>query len=121
MDWLRSKVSGKRNRYRDKDFNLDITYITNNIMAMSFPASGMESVYRNSISSVAEFLEKKHSGCYKVINLSNRAYDPKKFKGNVLNYNWEDHHSPAINVLFECCYDMYQFLNQNSDNVAVVH
>ena len=28
MDWLRCKVSGKRNRYKDEDYNLDITYIT---------------------------------------------------------------------------------------------
>jgi len=38
MDWIRSKVSGKRNRYKEEGYNLDITYITDNVLAMSFPA-----------------------------------------------------------------------------------
>jgi phosphatidylinositol-3,4,5-trisphosphate 3-phosphatase and dual-specificity protein phosphatase PTEN len=101
MNWLRCKVSGKRNRYKEEGYNLDITYITDNILAMSFPASGMESVYRNQISKVAEFLDDKHPDSYRVINLSNRAYNSAKFHGKVDSYAWEDHHSPSINVIFE--------------------
>ncbi len=52
MDWLRKIVSGKRNRFKDKNYNLDITYITHRVMAMSFPASGMEQMYRNNINDV---------------------------------------------------------------------
>jgi phosphatidylinositol-3,4,5-trisphosphate 3-phosphatase/dual-specificity protein phosphatase PTEN len=77
MDWLRKKVSGKRNRFKDENFNLDITYITDNIIAMSFPASGMESTYRNKIGKVAEFLESRHKDHYRIANLSNRKYNEK--------------------------------------------
>lgn len=42
MDWLRKIVSGNRRRFEDPEYNLDITYITNRILAMSFPASGFE-------------------------------------------------------------------------------
>lgn len=56
MDWIRTKVSGKRNRTKEEGYNLDLTYITENIIAMSFPASGMESMYRNKIKNVASFL-----------------------------------------------------------------
>lgn len=42
MDWLRKIVSGNRRRYEDKKYDLDITYITNRVVAMSFPASGFE-------------------------------------------------------------------------------
>ena len=52
MDWLRKIVSGKRNRYADENFNLDVTYITTRVLAMSFPASGFETMYRNSIGDV---------------------------------------------------------------------
>lgn len=52
MDWLRKIVSGKRNRFKNDTYNLDITYITNRVIAMSFPATGMEQMYRNSISDV---------------------------------------------------------------------
>jgi phosphatidylinositol-3,4,5-trisphosphate 3-phosphatase/dual-specificity protein phosphatase PTEN len=52
MDWLRKIVSGKRNRFHDKNYDLDMTYITSRILAMSFPASGVEQCYRNNITQV---------------------------------------------------------------------
>jgi phosphatidylinositol-3,4,5-trisphosphate 3-phosphatase/dual-specificity protein phosphatase PTEN len=52
MDWLRKIVSGKRRRFNDDNYDLDITYITPRVIAMSFPASGVEQMYRNSISDV---------------------------------------------------------------------
>ncbi len=52
MDWLRKIVSGKRIRFEDKKFNLDVTYITDRILGMSFPASGIETMYRNSMADV---------------------------------------------------------------------
>ena len=53
MNFIRKLVSGKRRRYQDMNFDLDITYITSRVIAMSFPASGMvESSYRNPISKV---------------------------------------------------------------------
>ena len=45
-------MSGKRNRYQDDQYNLDITYITQRVLAMSFPAQGFESLYRNNIDNV---------------------------------------------------------------------
>ena len=52
MDWLRKIVSGKRKRLRNAKYDLDMTYITNRVIAMSFPASGMETAYRNNINDV---------------------------------------------------------------------
>lgn len=120
MDWIRSKVSGKRNRYKDEDYNLDITYITDRVIAMSFPASGFEKCYRNNINSVSRFLEQRHAGNYKIYNLSNRTYNFNKFKGEVVSYQWEDHHAPPLLLLFKICYDMYKYL-LNPNNVIVVH
>jgi len=52
MDWLRKIVSGKRNRFKDDTYNLDITYVTKRVLGMSFPASGVETMYRNNINDV---------------------------------------------------------------------
>ena len=50
MNYLRKLVSGKRRRFQDTQWDLDITYITNRVIAMSFPASSkVESTYRNPI------------------------------------------------------------------------
>ncbi|MDR3549599.1 MAG: hypothetical protein P4M11_15245 [Candidatus Pacebacteria bacterium] len=54
MDFLRNMVSGNRKRYKQNGYDLDLTYITERIIAMSFPASNFESTYRNNIKSVWE-------------------------------------------------------------------
>lgn len=54
MSWnfIRKMVSGKRVRYIADGFDLDLTYITDRIIACSYPASGIESTYRNKIGDV---------------------------------------------------------------------
>lgn len=63
------QVSQNKRRYVDEDFNLDLTYVTDRVIAMSFPASGSRSFYRNSIQEVGRFLDQKHFGHYRVYNL----------------------------------------------------
>ena len=54
VESLRKLVSGNRRRFTDDEFSLDLTYIVpNRIIAMSYPSSGFESLYRNSIDSVS--------------------------------------------------------------------
>lgn len=101
MNWLRKLVSGKRRRLVKDEFDLDITYITRRILAMSFPASGIEKMYRNAKSDVVNYLDKHHGGHYKIYNMSGRTYDTSKFNGVVESYDWEDHHSPEMKVLFQ--------------------
>ena len=57
MDYLKKKISGPKNRYMEDGFDLDLSYICNRIIAMSFPATGIESFYRNKISNISIFLE----------------------------------------------------------------
>jgi hypothetical protein len=54
MDGIRKLVSGNRRRFTEDGVNLDLTYITPNIMAMSYPSSGLESMYRNPIEKVGQ-------------------------------------------------------------------
>ena len=55
-----------RDRFVNEEFDLDLTYITERIIAMSFPASGMESTYRNNLKDVAKMLKTKHQENYMV-------------------------------------------------------
>lgn len=81
---LRKMVSGKKARYEDQNYNLDLTYITPRIVAMSYPAEGLISAtYRNELAEVARFLNEHHGDNYLVINLSQKKYNYLKFGNRV--------------------------------------
>lgn len=100
--FIREKVSGKRNRLKTKEFDLDLSYISDRIIAMSFPASkAIQQCYRNDIAQVSRFLDAKHPGKkYWIYNLSNKKIEEHHFSNQVNSYDWEDHHSPSLLVLF---------------------
>ena len=54
MDSIRKLVSGNRRRFTEEDVNLDLSYITPQIIAMSYPSSGIEGLYRNPIEKVSK-------------------------------------------------------------------
>lgn len=47
-------------------YDLDMSYITDRILAMSFPAESMRAMYRNPLWQVKSALEMRHSDHYKV-------------------------------------------------------
>ena len=51
---------------------------------MGFPASGIESAWRNHIDDVANMLNEYHKDHYLIWNLSDKRYDYSKFEDNVL-------------------------------------
>lgn len=53
MIYLKKLVSTTDKRYIDDSFDLDLSYITPRIIAMAYPAQGIESLYRNNIHEVA--------------------------------------------------------------------
>jgi phosphatidylinositol-3,4,5-trisphosphate 3-phosphatase/dual-specificity protein phosphatase PTEN len=86
-------VSKKKKRFEEDGYNLDLTYITDNIVAMGFPSSGTEALYRNSMSDTIEFFKERHGmGHFKVYNLcSERSYDHEKFGSFVEVFPFDDH------------------------------
>jgi phosphatidylinositol-3,4,5-trisphosphate 3-phosphatase/dual-specificity protein phosphatase PTEN len=60
-------VSKKKKRFIDEKngFNLDLTYIggtQSQIIAMGYPAEGVEALYRNSMAEVQRFFNTFHKG-----------------------------------------------------------
>ena len=50
---IRKIVSKKKRRFESEGFNLDLSYVTDPMIAMGYPASeGVEVMYRNSLEDV---------------------------------------------------------------------
>lgn len=121
---LRGLVSKKKKRFSEDGFDLDLSYITPQIIAMGFPTEGRESAYRNPYKQVYAFLERRHSDHYKVYNLcseKNRQYESAKFHDRVACYPFEDHHPPPFDLIEACCRDMHEYLALHEKNVVAVH
>ena len=73
------------------------SYITPRIIAMSYPAQGLEAVYRNKLKDVAELLESKHKDKYLIINVSDRSYDTSFFRNQVRGP------APCVSVSVSVC------------------
>nr|XP_010980711.1 phosphatidylinositol 3,4,5-trisphosphate 3-phosphatase TPTE2-like isoform X2 [Camelus dromedarius] len=118
----RRMVSENKRRYRKDGFDLDLTYVTERIIAMSFPSSGGQSFYRNPIKEVMRFLDTKHANHYQVYNLcSEKAYDPEYFHHRVRQYMIDDHNVPSLIEMLAFSRDVEKWMAQDEENIIVVH
>lgn len=119
---MRGLVSKKKRRFIIDDFDLDLTYITPRIIAMGFPSSGGERLYRNPLPQVQRFFEKRHPGHFRLYNLcSERAYDPCEFDGNVVRFPFDDHNPPPLALIPAMCQDIQDWLDEHPENVVAIH
>uniref|UniRef100_A0A8D0H9A6 Phosphatidylinositol-3,4,5-trisphosphate 3-phosphatase n=1 Tax=Sphenodon punctatus TaxID=8508 RepID=A0A8D0H9A6_SPHPU len=118
----RRMVSENKRRYAKDGFDLDLTYVTGRVIAMSFPSSGKQSFYRNPIEEVARFLDTKHKDHYKVYNLcSEKGYDPKYFHYRVERIFIDDHNVPALENMLKFTADVREWMKQDERNIIAIH
>jgi len=118
---VREAVSGDRRRHQGNGYDLDLTYIEDNIIAMSFPAAGIEAAWRNHIDHVVNFLKKAHGQNFMIWNLSERTYDFDKFDNQILHLPFPDHHPPPLTRLFQIVQTTDNWIRADKRNVCVIH
>jgi len=124
MDAVKGLVSKKKKRFEEDGFNLDLTYIgpDNQLIAMGYPAEGVEALYRNSMAEVKRFFETRHKGHYAVYNLcSERQYDLGQNFGRSYRFGFDDHNPPPLALVKPFCDSVGEWLAADKRNVAAVH
>uniref|UniRef100_K3WR79 Phosphatidylinositol-3,4,5-trisphosphate 3-phosphatase n=1 Tax=Globisporangium ultimum (strain ATCC 200006 / CBS 805.95 / DAOM BR144) TaxID=431595 RepID=K3WR79_GLOUD len=119
---IKQLVSKEKRRFAEDGFNLDLTYVTNRLIAFGYPAESLEGIYRNHYKDVYNFFEKRHPGRYRIYNLcSERTYDKEKFHNRVAEYRFDDHCPPPIALFLPFCQDVDEWLQAHPENVAAIH
>ena len=118
---VKALVSKKKNRFCYDGFDLDLTYITERIIAMGMPSSHLEGLYRNPMEEVQRFLNTRHTAHYKVYNLCEERSYPKNsfFKQEI--FPFKDHEAPPLNLMKSFCEDAKNFLDEDKKNIVAVH
>ncbi|XP_042229285.1 phosphatidylinositol 3,4,5-trisphosphate 3-phosphatase TPTE2-like isoform X1 [Homarus americanus] len=118
----RQFVSQNKRRYQQNGFDLDLTYVTPRVIAMSFPSTGKMSMYRNDIKEVARFMDNQHSGHYRLYNLcSERHYDVTLFHNRVERFLIDDHNVPPLSDMVRFSANVREWMNKDEKNVIAVH
>lgn len=95
-NFVRRIVSGNKARFKDVNLNmeLDLVYVTDHVIIMGFPATGVEGMYRNRREDAKKFLDHRHGKNYWVFNfcpLRENSYPASFFEDRVSRYPFPDH------------------------------
>ncbi|PON40796.1 Atypical dual specificity phosphatase, subfamily A [Parasponia andersonii] len=120
--YIRNLVSRQRRRMLVEGYDLDMSYITDRLLAMSFPAERMRAMYRNPLWQVKSVLDMRHHDHYRIYNLCiEENYNPSHFHGRVEAYPFDDNHVPPLHMIKLFCKDVSTWLSSDPKNIAVIH
>ncbi|XP_055962628.1 tensin-3-like [Sorex fumeus] len=105
----------------ENSHELDLTYITERIIAVSFPAGCSEESYLHNLQEVTRMLRSKHGDNYLVLNLSEKKYDLTKLNPKILDVGWPELHAPPLDKVCSICKAQESWLNSDPQHVVVIH
>ena len=121
---LKRLVSKKKRRLQTEFFDLDMAYITERVIGMGFPATGCETLYRNSLADLKLYLDRFH-GEYKIYNLcieKKRIYPKEVWTDKKVGlFPFNDHAPCPIKLILDFCIDICLYLTINPKSVACIH
>ncbi|KAH3842858.1 phosphatidylinositol 3,4,5-trisphosphate 3-phosphatase TPTE2-like [Dreissena polymorpha] len=118
----RKVISENKRRYMKDGFDLDLCYVTERVIAMSFPSSGIMALYRNDIRDVARFFNTKHPDHYRIYNLcSEMDHKYDLFYGRVERIYIDDHNVPTVQNMIDFCKNAREFMAADKRNIIALH
>nr|XP_012613999.2 phosphatidylinositol 3,4,5-trisphosphate 3-phosphatase TPTE2-like isoform X1 [Microcebus murinus] len=117
----RRMASGYATQDTEGELHLDLTYVTERIIAVSYPTSRRHSFYGNSITGILWFLDSKHRNHYQVYHLCSQRYNPNHFHDRVTRIIIDNHSVPSLREMVAFSKDVHRWLAKDEKNVAVIH
>lgn len=118
---LRVLVSLNKHLFDDGNVVLDMTYITDRVIAMGLPAVGLERLYRNPMDLLATYLRIHHPSSHIVINTcAERTYN-KAYFHRLCYFPCKDHEVMPLHRILVFCQLSAEFLQSHANSVLVVH
>lgn len=105
----------------ERNYDFDLTYITERIISVFFPLVLEEQRYRSNLKEVAQMLKSKHGDNYLLFNLSERRQDISRLNPKVQDFGWPDLHAPPLDKICAICKAMEMWLNSDPHHVVVLH
>ncbi|XP_069509721.1 tensin-2 isoform X2 [Ambystoma mexicanum] len=105
----------------ERNYDFDLTYITERIISVFFPAALEEQRYRSNLKEVAQMLKSKHEEKYLLLNLSEKRHDITRLNPKVHDFGWPDLHAPPLDKICSICKSMETWLNSDPQHVVVLH
>jgi protein-tyrosine phosphatase len=117
---IQKAASGNRRRTKENGFDLDLTYITDDVVAMSLPSHGIKKYLRIDGKKVSKYFKQKYNdesmSNVMIYNLSGRKYNYQHFNNRVKEFGFPNHGVPTMKHLWRIITDM-----KSQNCVTVVH
>ncbi|KAM5156613.1 tensin-3 isoform 2-T2 [Mantella aurantiaca] len=100
---------------------LDLTFITERIISVSFSSNCSNETYLINLREVTQMLKLKHGDNYLILNLSEKCYELSRLNTKVMDMGWPELHAPPLDKLCSICKAMESWMNSNPLHVVVIH
>uniref|UniRef100_A0A3B1KC28 Tensin 2 n=1 Tax=Astyanax mexicanus TaxID=7994 RepID=A0A3B1KC28_ASTMX len=108
-------------RVMERQYDFDLTYITERIISVFFHPLLEEQRYRLNLKEVASMLKSKHQDKFLLFNLSEKRLDITRLNPKVHDFGWPDLHAPPLDKICAMCKAMETWLNSDPQHVVVLH
>ncbi|KAJ8336835.1 hypothetical protein SKAU_G00380550 [Synaphobranchus kaupii] len=100
----------------EEGYELDLIYVTERIIAVSFPRACSEDTYQRNLQDVTRMLKSKHAK-----QLPEKRHELTKMNPKTMDMGWPDLHAPPLDKICSICKAMEGWLNADLQHVVVVH
>ncbi|KAG1701210.1 Tensin [Nymphon striatum] len=106
---------------RPLSLDMDLTYITERIIALTYTAAPNDAAYRSSINEMSKMLKVKHIDKYMILNLSPKRHDISKLNKQVMDFGWPASIAPELEKLCSICKAIESWLSMDPQHIIVIH